>query len=1094
MPEPKSRRGHAVAAFIIGTLLALAAGLGSVAAALGTWLAQPAFALAVRWWRGKGAEPGIGAGRQVGELLVLWGGAGLAAALLAAWPLSVLLRSGALGAVLALSAVAGIAVIALWRLWPMWHAVERDGRPLAEAWRGVADRDASATRGAALAGIVTTVLALQLVLAWPGILDGAARWALAGAGVVLWPLAHWLLQRLQPAERLPMPVIEMSGEDAAPEPEPVEGDLEAALYQAARGGRVARALELLELGADPHALPAEGERDRRSLPVLAAVLPDLRLLRDLIARGVDVNAAHGSLTPLLAATRDSWHGRPEAVMTLLANGADPRVADADGNTPMHHAARSSDPGVVALLRDAAAEIDTPNKEGLTPLGVACLAGNWRLARFLLERGARVRVDGAVSPLVAAAGGDDDDPAGVQLLLKHKAQPDGPDRDGRTALHRAAHAGHAAIAAELLAAGADAAARDAQQRTPLLEAARGGRLATVEVLAEAGADAAAVDAAGRSALALACLAPAPAPPLVRRLLELGADPKLADADGKGPVDHAAAAGRWSLVTLLDPGYPLPSSVQAADGETPVPDRAPLSLLRDGLREGRFDRLEDLVELLAPQELGRLLVDEDAPVSVERIDWLMAHGADPDARASADGELGDTAMFTLLAKGPEHADAVRALLRHNVSPAGAGGLARFLAACARGDQGARGLEQLALELLDRGADPFACATDADPPLSLAVRLGWLRLVEELAAAGVDLDARDSRGMTALHLAAALGREAALRQLVRHGANPDIRAADGQTPLGVALAAGRRDLAGWLDWRGWKLPRRPLQAEDLPAAAVAGDADAVRRLLELGFPVDTVDSQGCSALLRAAGSGHEKVVDVLLERGADPRLAAHTGATPLSAAVSMGHAEIVERLLSAGAALEQRLPGDVTVLMLAAALGLPELCARLLAAGADVHATDAQGLTPMHCAALYGFGSPERARLMALFDTLLLAGAEPDAEDAGGVTPLLLLLGARAEPGASCDEDVVGAALAQLLDEEVSLEAQDARGFGPLHLACLHGLLQIARRLLRAGADPDMRDTLNRTPREIAVMRGFVDVAAELAPANAQPGVSMARFLRD
>jgi hypothetical protein len=28
----------------------------------------------------------------------------------------------------------------------------------------------------------------------------------------------------------------------------------------------------------------------------------------------------------------------------------------------------------------------------------------------------------------------------------------------------------------------------------------------------------------------------------------------------------------------------------------------------------------------------------------------------------------------------------------------------------------------------------------------------------------------------------------------------------------------------------------------------------------------------------------------------------------------------------------------------------------------------------------------------------------------------------------------------------------------------------------------------------MRGFIDVAAELAPAAAQPGVSMARFLRD
>src|SRR5690606_15980019 len=292
------------------------------------------------------------------------------------------------------------------------------------------------------------------------------------------------------------------------------------------------------------------------------------------------------------------------------------------------------------------------------------------ARFLLERGAKVRVEGAVSPLVAAAGGDDDDPAGVQLLLKHKAGADGRDREGRTALHRAAHAGHAEIAAVLLAAGADAAARDAQERTPLVEAARGGSLATVEVLAEAGADAGAVDADGRGALALACLAPAPSPALVRRLLELGADPRLADAEGKSPVDHAAAAGRWSLVTLLDPEHPLPSSVRPGEGEADVPDRAPLALLRDGLREGRFDRLEDLVGLLGPRELGGLLVDAEAPVSVERIDWLMAHGADPDA--PADGADGDTAMFTLLAKGPEQAEAIRALLRHNVSPAGAGGL--------------------------------------------------------------------------------------------------------------------------------------------------------------------------------------------------------------------------------------------------------------------------------------------------------------------------------------------------------------------------------------------------------------------------------------
>ena len=106
--------------------------------------------------------------------------------------------------------------------------------------------------------------------------------------------------------------------------------------------------------------------------------------------------------------------------------------------------------------------------------------------------------------------------------------------------------------------------------------------------------------------------------------------------------------------------------------------------------------------------------------------------------------------------------------------------------------------------------------------------------------------------------------------------------------------------------------------------------------------------------------------------------------------------------------------------------------------------------------------------------------------------MLLGARAEPGTACDEDVVLTALERLLDEEVALDVQDPRGFGPLHLAALHGLLKVTQRLLRAGCDPGLRDTLNRTPREIAVMRGFVDVAAEYAPSN--DGVSMGRFLRE
>jgi ankyrin repeat protein len=1108
-PAPVSTRSSARAPWgvllppvLAGIVAACVAGAaGGVLAAVAGWIAQPAFALALRAWR-RGAPADWRADGIA--LLLAWGAAVLGFGLLLMWPLSALRSGGGAGAALALSAAVGIALIALWRTWPLWQALERDGGSLARRWQALGESDAGAWRGLGVAAVLLAVLASVAALAWPGLLSPAQRWTLAGASLLLWPFAHWLVQRTRAASpaMLPIEALDEAGfdDDIAPAADVVDAGhdpaaLQAALYAAARTGRVERALQLLDAGADARALPQADDRDQRSLPVLAAVLPDLRLLRALIARGVDLNAAHAAMTPLLAATRDSWHGRPEAVMTLLANGADPRTPDADGNTPLHHAARSSDPGVAALLRDAAAEVDVRNGEGVTPLGIACAAGNWRLARFLLERGAKAELDGATPALLPASGAEEDDAAGVQLLLKHKARVDARDAHGRSALHEAARAGNVDILAVLLAAGADVHARDAAGRTPLLDAAAGGRLGAVDALLAAKADPAAEDADGRGVLAIACAGESPSPALLRRLMELGADPAHLDKAGKRAVDVAAEAGRWSLVSALDRNYALPASVRGDDagddaqGDTvAVPDRPPAALLLEALESRELADLDPaLAQLLAADELAALLRSESALAWPAGLEWLLAHGADPDLRPTH----GDSAVFMLLGR-PGALASLQALLRRSASPAGAGGLARFLGACAAGDHGARGFERTALELLERGADPYAASPAGDPPLAIAVRLGWMRLVQRLIACGVELDARDSRGMSALHLAAALGRETALKALVAHGANPDVRAADGQTPLGVALSSGRRDLADWLDWRGWPLPRRALQASDLPAAAIVGDADAVRRLLDLGFGIDTPDTQGCSALLRAAGGGHRAVVDLLLERGADPQRAAKTGATPLSAAVSMRQGEVVDRLLRSGAQLEHRLPGDVTVLMLSAALGLPDVCARLLAAGANVQASDAQGLTPLHCAALFGFTARDRPRLQALLDTLLLAGAQPDAPAAGDVTPLLLLLGARAEPGTACDEEVVLAGLERLLDEDVALDARDPRGFGPLHLSALHGLLRVTQFLLRAGADPEQRDALNRIPREIAVMRGFIDVAGEFEPAI--PGVSMARFLRE
>ncbi|HEY0334655.1 MAG TPA: ankyrin repeat domain-containing protein [Stenotrophomonas sp.] len=1108
MTDPVLRARLVPIALGAGVVLSLLAGIGGLAAAIGLWLAQPAFALGVSWARRSRAVPaGPWQPRtllpDIAALAGLWAGGAALVALLVAWPLAALRDSGSLSAVLVLSVAISAALLGLWRTWPAWQDLEREGGTLRAQWQRLGGRELHAWRGLAVACSVLAICAVGVVLAWPDLVTGTTRWGLAVLAAGLAPGLHWLVQRLPVAAPLgSVAAAPLASEllAATVEATPLEHlprhEWVPALYEAARGGRVDRAMQLLEAGADAHALPAQDWRDQRSLAVLAAVLPDLRLLRELIVRRVDLNAAHRGMTPLLAATRDSWHGRPDAVMTLLANGADPRVTDAEGNSPLHHAVRSSDPGVAALLRDAAAEIDALNADGFSPLAMACQAGSWRLARFLLERGAKPEPADGSPVLLAAAGTEEDDPAGVQLLLKHKARIDARDRHRRSALHVAALAGHSDIVEVLLGAGANLDARDLLGRTPFLEAARTARAAVLEQLLSRKADFTAVDSDGRNAVLLASAADQASAALIQRLLDLGLPADQADHAGRRAADFAADPRRWSIVALLDPQYPLPSVVTDArlDHESeseglPPPDRPPLILLREGLQLGRSEGLAALARLCGAAELGELLHDPHLALNPEAVDWLLRHGAEPEIRDAC----GDVPMFALLSRGIDAMPTVQVLLRHGVSPAGAGGLTRFLSACVQHDSASRGLEHFAMELLERGADPFAHPAVGDPPLSLAVRLGWLRLQQALLERGIDREARDSHGMTALHLATALGREASLKLLVMQGASPDARAADGQTPLGVALSIGRRDLADWLDWRVWPLPRRALRAADVPAAATRGDADAVRRLIDLGLPVDAVDAQGCTALLRAAGSGHAAVVDLCLARGGDPQHAAASGATPLSAAVSMRQTDIVVALLDAGARIEHRLPGGVTVLMLAAALGLPDIAARLLAAGADVHAGDAQDLAPLHCAALYGFTARDRSRLLALLDTLLLAGADPERMAAGKVSPLLLLLGARAEPGTGCDEQIVLAGVERLLDEGVSLDVQDPRGFGPLHLAALHGLPLLVQRLLRAGADPDRRDGLNRTPREIAIMRGFVDVAGQFEPAV--PGVSsMARFLRE
>ncbi|MBO9664493.1 ankyrin repeat domain-containing protein [Dokdonella sp.] len=1034
-------------------------------------------------------------------------------AVLLAAPALWLSRDGSLPAALVLSATLFVAVFSLWRVWPTFALpfVWDDAYPHDDdrgSWLSTALR-----RSLAFARHLTREHELFVGYGFPAglalLLLAAGALSLAGLGnfiagevrvvgfavyaVVVAPLAHIVLVNrtlralLADARvarrRETSPSVPAAAEDASDAallpPGISRAELDATLLCAAHSSQVDLAMAALERGADPNAVPGVDLRDQRSALMVAATLPDLRLLRTLIAKGVDVNRAQGGITPLLAVTRDSYQGRPDAVMTLLANGADARMADAAGNTPLHHAARCAEPGIAALLLDAAADVDAVNAEGTTALAIACGNANWKVAAFLLERGAKPDVERAQPALLLAAGIAEDDPAGVKLLLKQRANPDARGAFERTPLMAAALAGHARIVEALLAGNASPDLADQRGTTALMEAARSGTVAAIYALGKRKANPDAVDGSGRSALIVACQSRHASEETVRALLSLGADRALAGADGKRALDHAAAAGRWHVVALLDPAYPLPSSLGVG---APPAHGASADHLLDALRFGHWNVAAEFTGVLTEwptSALADLYFDLADPEHADARAWLLNRGLGGDAATGEGRPLVDALVDAL----PNSAAALAQWLQHGAPTGGAGLFARVLAQAPLGAEGEE-MRALAASLIERGADWCGRAGGQRSALHLAAAQGDLALTGRLLERGADPNARDAQGRTPLHAVLKLDAERALpllQRLLVAGADPEIATANGETPLGLALAREERTFVRWLSWTQWRLPGRPLRADDLPAAAAIGDLDAVERLLALGLPLEAEDAKGATALIRAAGNGHAALAVRLLESGADPAHVSRSGMHCLAAAVAAQRESIVRTLLSHGVASDTRLAGGGTALMIAAAIGQRSIVEALLEAGANANAADDQGATALHAAAQYAFDHGDTAAAHALLDRLLRAGAQLDARNHAGQDALLILLGSRSAPGSSCDAEHLARLTELLLGYGAKLDTQDQRGVGALHACALHGLLGCARMLKVHGASLDLVDGFGRTAADVASLLGYTEVAAELGAAH-------------
>lgn len=236
---------------------------------------------------------------------------------------------------------------------------------------------------------------------------------------------------------------------------------------------------------------------------------------------------------------------------------------------------------------------------LTPLMIASHYGHAAVVEQLLQNGTEVDVKDRQfykTALVRAAEAGHEDI--IKILVAHGASVNSEASDGVKPLLFAAWAGHYNATKLLLEKGSDVESRDAYGRTALSMAAEAGHDTVAALLVNNGAAVDSQDDAGKTPLLYA--AARGRSRVVHYLLSHGADPKHTDCQHKGPLHHAINsynAPLEGIKTLIAHGAPT----KTGDTENMTPLHYTI----------RFDR-NDIADLL-------LRAGVDVDVAVHRTSW-------------------------------------------------------------------------------------------------------------------------------------------------------------------------------------------------------------------------------------------------------------------------------------------------------------------------------------------------------------------------------------------------------------------------------------------------------------------------------------------
>jgi ankyrin repeat protein len=427
------------------------------------------------------------------------------------------------------------------------------------------------------------------------------------------------------------------------------------------------------------------------------------------------------------------------ISSLLAQKADPNISEADGTTALHWAVRQDDAPLVDRLLRAGAKANIANRYGIAPLYLACLNADAQI---------------------------------IERLLKAGADVNAPSVEGETPLMTVARAGNVEAAKILLAHGADIYARETWHRqTALMYAAGESHPEMMRLLIAHGAlvnDQDGVQKWERQTTSEPR----------EKWLPTGAMTPLLFASRQGCVECAKVlAENGAELNATDRDDVTPMIMAIINGHYDVA----AYLLEQGARPNLADKTGRTALYAAvdfhtmPQDNRPSPKDIDNKVSsFELIQMLIAKGADVNAQLKtqqpyrAKLDRGDDTVLTT-------------------------GTTPMLRAAKAADV------PVVTLLLQKGADPKLVTRNGVNPLMAAAGVGTreedntgrkktepetIETIKLLLAAGVDINAVDSRGQSALHGAAFWGKDQVVEFLAKNGAKLDLKDKKGFTPLDSAL----------------------------------------------------------------------------------------------------------------------------------------------------------------------------------------------------------------------------------------------------------------------------------------------------------------------